>query len=118
MKHTALATVLVATLATPIAAQEETEDGFSLMERGMSLFFRGVMTEMDPALEELKKLMDEAGPAVYSFLQDMGPRLGEILNEVEDWSVYEAPEILPNGDIIIRRKPDAPQPLEEGEVEL
>lgn len=84
----------------------------------MSLFFRGVMTEIDPALEELKELMDDAGPAVHSFLQDMGPRLGEILNEVEDWSVYEAPEILPNGDIIIRRKPDTPQPLEDGEVEL
>ena len=26
----------------------------------------------------------------------------------QDWSAYEAPEMLPNGDIIIRRKPDHP----------
>lgn len=84
----------------------------------MELFFRGMISEIDPALEELKKFMDDAGPAVHNFMLEMGPRLGTILDEVEDWSVYEAPEMLPNGDIIIRRKPDAPKPLEDGEIEL
>ena len=40
----------------------------------------------------------------------MGPALGSILESVEDWSVYEAPEILPNGDIIIKRKPEPETP--------
>ena len=40
---------------------------------------------------------------------EMGPALAEIADKVEDWSRYEAPEILPNGDIIIRRKPDLPE---------
>jgi hypothetical protein len=38
---------------------------------------------------------------------------------VEDWSVYEMPEILPNGDIIIRKKPkdNAPADKETAEEE-
>ncbi|MEE3359624.1 MAG: hypothetical protein VX248_06710 [Pseudomonadota bacterium] len=117
MKQTATALLIALSLSTPVAAADD-EDGFSLMERGMELFFRGMISEIDPALEELKKFMDDAGPAVHNFMLEMGPRLGAILDEVEDWSVYEAPEMLPNGDIIIRRKPDAPKPLEDGEIEL
>lgn len=43
----------------------------------------------------------------------MGPKLRAVLEDVEDWSVYEAPEVLDNGDIIIRRKPDVPEPEAE-----
>jgi len=39
-----------------------------------------------------------------------------VLEEVEDWSQYEAPEVQPNGDIIIRRKPDAPVVTPEEEM--
>jgi hypothetical protein len=44
----------------------------------------------------------------------------DIMDEVKDWSVYEAPEMLPNGDIIIRRKPDAPPPevAPDGAIDL
>jgi hypothetical protein len=66
---------------------------------------------MSPALRDLQGLVEEFGPPMQSFLREMGPALAEILEEVEDWSRYEMPEILPNGDIIIRRKPDAvPEP--------
>ncbi len=78
------------------------------MERGAQLFFEGLMQEMAPAIDELSKLMEEAGPALQSFVAEMGPKLLAVLEEVKDWSVYEAPEVLPNGDIIIRRKPDRP----------
>lgn len=78
------------------------------MERGAQLFFEGLMQEMAPALDDMAKLMEEAGPALQEFVTDMGPKLLGMLEEVEDWSVYEAPEVLPNGDIIIRRKPDMP----------
>ena len=89
-------------------AQEQEERGLSLMERGAQMFMEGIMKEMAPAIDGLEGLADQMGPALRSFAKEMGPKLGEILDEVEDWSVYEAPEILPNGDIIIRRKPEPP----------
>jgi hypothetical protein len=51
-------------------------------------------------------------------MQEMGPALAELAAEVKDWSVYEMPEILPNGDIIIRKKqtedaPETPEALPE-----
>ena len=43
-------------------------------------------------------------------MDEMGPAMIELMDEVKDWSAYEAPEILENGDIIIRRKPQEPAP--------
>lgn len=77
----------------PVSAQED--DGASLMERGARQFLEGLLNEMEPALE-----------GMGAFLDQMGPALADIMAEVKDWSVYETPEILDNGDIIIRRKPD------------
>ncbi|WP_299412033.1 hypothetical protein [uncultured Sulfitobacter sp.] len=104
MKQILAAPLALVLLTVPVKAEEPP----SLMERGAQLFFEGLMQEMAPALEDLTALMEEAGPALQSFVAEMGPKLREVLEEVEDWSVYEAPEVLENGDIIIRRKPDAP----------
>jgi hypothetical protein len=91
-------------------AQEEGEAdrGLSLMERGAQLFMEGILKEMEPALGDMAELGDRVGPALRDFAEQMGPALAKLLDEVEDWSLYEAPETLPNGDIIIRRKPDPP----------
>lgn len=86
------------------------------MERGAQLFFEGLMQEMAPAMDEVAKLMEEAGPALQEFVTDMGPKLLNMLEEVEDWSVYAAPEIQPNGDIIIRRKPQTPKVTPEEQM--
>lgn len=108
MKH-ALPLALMLALAAPAAhAQDEDGDGLSLMERGAQLFMEGILKEMEPAIEEFQGLADDIGPALKQFAEEMGPKLSELLEEVEDWSAYEAPEMLPNGDIIIRRKPDHP----------
>jgi len=107
MRRLALILCLV---AAPAAAQEE--DGPSLMERGMQLFFEGLSQEMEPAFNEFRDLAEQFGPALGDFMQEMGPALGDLMERIDDWSLYELPEILPNGDIIIRRKPDAP-PLDE-----
>lgn len=104
---------LIVALAQPTAAQEQ-EDGRSLMEQGAELFFDGLREELDPALRELRDLAQEYGPAMRDFAVEMGPKLEGIMDEVKDWSAYQAPEILPNGDIIIRRKPD--HPLQEPET--
>ena len=106
--------LLAACLATPTAAEE----GPSLLERGAEMFLEGLLQEIEPALDEMQQFAERAGPAMRDFLKTMGPMLGDVLDQVEDWSVYEAPEILDNGDIIIRRKPDRPEPLPDAEDQI
>ena len=44
------------------------------------------------------------GPALQSFMEEMGPALTDLSAQVQDWSAYEEPEMLLNGDIVIRKK--------------
>ncbi|MCL6283162.1 hypothetical protein M3P21_06415 [Ruegeria sp. 2012CJ41-6] len=99
-----LAIALTAGLAAPVSAQED--EGRSLMDLGAELFLDGLRQEMEPTLQSLLGLADDLGPSMLSFFEEMGPAFADMAQEVKDWSVYEAPEILPNGDIIIRRKPE------------
>lgn len=105
MKQFIAAITALCLTSAPLAAQEAEEgEGFSLMERGMQLFFDGLMQEAEPAFDELRRIMEGIEPALSDFVAEMGPALREVLEEVEDWSNYHPPEILENGDIIIRRK--------------
>ncbi len=110
----------VAMLAvTPGLAQEQDteEDGFSLMEEGARLLFEGLSHEIEPALRDLLGLTKEMEPKLREFAQQMGPALADIMGKIEDLSTYHPPEMLPNGDIIMRKK--LPQEMldlpEEGE---
>lgn len=105
MRHFALTLAAGLALAAPAAAQE-TEDspGRSLMERGAELFFEGFRREMDPALDDLRAWAENMQPALRQFIDEMGPAFAEVLQKIDDLSVYHPPELLPNGDIIIRRK--------------
>lgn len=104
----ALAMISSITLAVPCVAQEGDpgpqnppqtpendafRDGFNLLSEGTKLILRGLSDELAPLIEDLGTMID-------------------------DLNAYHAPEMLPNGDIILRRKvpldPDAPG----GEVEL
>lgn len=107
MRQLAITTATCLCLATGAMAQDS-DRGLSLMERGAQLFLEGILKEMEPALQEFENLADDIGPALQNFARDMGPALTELLQQVEDWSLYAPPEVLPNGDIIIRRKPQAP----------
>ncbi|WP_333713576.1 AAA+ family ATPase [Yoonia sp.] len=121
MKHLVLVPLLVCLSAQPALAQDPQDDGFSLMEEGARLFMRGIMSEMEPAINEMRKTVEELGPAFAEFAQAIGPAFAELLDTVDDIRHYAAPEILPNGDIIIRRKPDAPLWVPDpdtGEIEL
>lgn len=118
MRHLVL--ILALALPAPAIAQE---DGPSLMERGARMFFRGLMEEMDPAMRGLRDLAEEAGPAMESFLQEMGPALIDLFEQVKDFSAYHPPEILPNGDIILRKKTEplpepAPETEDKGQIDL
>ena len=103
-----LALALILPLAAVPARAEEPAPGPSLMERGAQMFLEGMLKELEPAIEDLSGLAEDLGPALQQFAAEMGPKFKELMAEVEDWSAYQAPEILPNGDIIIRRKPDHP----------
>lgn len=120
-KQTLLAGILAsALLAAPVVAQDAApdlpeEETPGLMQRGAEMFLRGLMNEMGPSLREMELA-----------LKDVQPEIRKLLALVDDLRNYQAPERLPNGDILIRRKPDAPPlvapdgptPPKEGEVEL
>ncbi|MGC9418704.1 MAG: AAA+ family ATPase [Rhodovulum sp.] len=98
------ALILAAALALAPATAQEAEsesapggdmrEGMDLLGEGMRLFFRGLSDELEPALRDLAETMQ--------------PAMQKLLEIVDDFDAYELPERLPNGDIIIRRKPDAP----------
>ncbi len=100
MKHTAILGLCGVLALTPAQAQQNDEfsEGMDLLSQGMQLFFEGLMSEMEPALRGLE-------------------------DAINDWGAYHPPEVLPNGDIIIRRRtplevePD-PEPGENGEIDL
>lgn len=88
-------------LAAPLAAQEppSAEEGFDLLGRGARSLLQSLMGELDPALRQMQEGMQGLGP----MLRDLAALLGDVQH-------YEAPERLPNGDVLIRRRPDAPPP--------
>ena len=94
MKRAAL--ILCLALSHSAAAQDEPGQGLNLMEEAMRLFMRGLLQEMEPALDDLRDL-------------------------VAGIDAYHPPEVLENGDILIRRK--TPEELEadppaEGEIDI
>ncbi len=106
----------------PLAPEAEGE-GFSLMEEGMKLVMRGMMEEMQPALDEMGKALEEAGPALQGLGEEIGPKLRQLIALIDDIENYDAPVMLPNGDILIRRNAPlvpkiGPQPGQNGEIDL
>ncbi|CAN0204256.1 unnamed protein product, partial [Chrysoparadoxa australica] len=101
MKQFAMPALVLSLLAAPVAAQQD-DDGLNLMEEGARLFLRGLMTEMETALKELDEVTREMQPLLRDFAVEMGPALADLLEKVEDWTVYHPPEMLDNGDILIR----------------
>lgn len=90
---------LIFALALPVQAQDAPPAGdglFSLMER----LLRDFMSEAEPQLREFERGLTE-----------MEPELNELLDRMRDLTRYHPPEILPNGDILIRRRqPDEGAP--------
>lgn len=123
MKHILAPLALTLALAVPGFAQDaqaDRKEGLSLMERGIRLLFDGLITEMEPALDEMARAMKE--------LEPIARQLVDLIGDVQH---YDPPERLENGDIIIRRKADAPPPpplpapkttppeeVPEGQIEL
>ena len=108
MKHFAL--LLALTLASPALAQ----DSDTPPEGEPLLPFLDRFTERSESM--MRDLLDEIGPEMEALMNDLLPELQRLGEALGGFINYEMPEILPNGDIIIRRKPDAP-PLPEDFLE-
>lgn len=87
----------------PDGTQPDLGEGLSLLQEGAGIILRSLRREMEPALRDLGRDIDAA-------MQAMGPALSDLVAMIGDMRNYHAPEKLPNGDIILRRKtPPAPE---------
>lgn len=105
MKQIILATALALSPIAAVAQSDPPEgdvgEGMQLLSEGAKLVFRGLLGE----------------------LQDLEPEIEEgwetLLEMFDQINLYHAPEVLPNGDIIIRRRiPLVPEEESLGETEL
>ena len=95
MKSVAHIALVACLAATPVAAQEEdgnsdVRDGARKMSEAFELLFKGLSKEMEPLSDAWREMLEDLG----------------------DLPQYEAPETLPNGDIIIRRKRPLPDTID------
>jgi len=97
------------------APQGGMSEGLDLLGQGAQLLFRGLMSEMEPALKDMGKSLSE-----------LEPLLRDLAGKIDSVAEYHMPEVMPNGDIIIRRKeplppppvPEPPTPDPEAEIEI
>ncbi|MFY0692141.1 MAG: AAA+ family ATPase [Paracoccaceae bacterium] len=101
----AIAPLLVALcLATPASAQTDPAQTDPAEPEG-------VPETLEQFAEQMRSLLEGLSDELAPMLEGLNERLRGL-------GSYEAPEILPNGDIIIRRKPPAeaepvPDPMQE-----
>lgn len=94
---------LLVLLSAPALAEEggaSADEGFSLLREGARIVFESMLDQMEPAL---RGMQEDFGMA----LREMEPALRDLAAMIGDLKNYHPPEILPNGDIIIRRKSPA-----------
>lgn len=90
----------------PEAAPSENvtpEEGPGLMERGARMLMQGLLEEVGPQLGEMRDGMGEA-------MREAGPAIRDFLAMIDDLRNYDAPVMLPNGDILLPRRAGAPPP--------
>lgn len=90
----------------PLADAPETpapESGLDLIERGAGIIFENLLREVQPEMEGMARGLDQT-------LDRFAPVFNDLATLMDDIGNYQTPERLPNGDILIRRRPDAPPP--------
>ena len=94
-KSAMIAAALLATTAAPALAEQRRATP--------------VQAETD-TLKELERKADElnevARQTIEDFIKIIGPMIERFSVMIDDLPAYHAPEVLPNGDIIMRRKHD------------
>lgn len=113
-----LATLACLALPLPAAAQdpEPPQDGIAeglgLLNEGARLLWRGLVDEAEPAMRDM---VEGVGPTLDELSRDMAPLLEAMTARIGSLSAYHAPEFLPNGDILIRRRTPLEPPAEAPE---
>ena len=114
MMKRALAPLLFCMTIAPALAEElsptppaDMDQGVNLMQEGAKLLLKGLMANMEPAMQDMGRAITEMQPALNQLLAMMG-----------DVSKYHAPEMLENGDIIIRHKTPAELAPTAPEIDL
>ena len=95
MKHVIFMLMIA---AAPLRAEvtpvpDDAGKGLSLMQQGAELLFNHMLSKVEPELQNMAEALRQAQP-----------KINEILAMIDDIQNYHAPEKLPNGDIIMRRK--------------
>lgn len=110
--------LLAALVALPAAAQDDD----SPLGQGLDRLLENFRRDLDPLLRDFA---EEVEPQLRGLVTEMGPLLATLAELIGDIENYHAPEKLPNGDIVIRRKdpsemlpgPDV-EPAPEGQIDL
>lgn len=89
MRH-CIALLIALGLTTPVAAQE---------------------TPSEPYLEGLNEFADGMRKLLEGFANELEPMMEDLATRLEGLRGYHPPEVLPNGDIIIRKK--TPEEIEQ-----
>jgi hypothetical protein len=87
MRNTLIFALCACLLASPIRAQDAPP-----------------ATLMDKLDEMMQLFRDRVAPKMEEGLQAMEPELRDFMARMQGMVQYHAPEVLPNGDILIRRK--------------
>ncbi|EPX86607.1 hypothetical protein ruthe_01424 [Rubellimicrobium thermophilum DSM 16684] len=108
MRPIAVLSLVLCTVAPPLPAQEAGEGEGSLIAQGAERLLRGLIEEIRPPMEEMAGIGAEMLPTFRLLAREMGPAFVEIIEQIDSIRNYEPPVLLPNGDIVLRRRPDAP----------
>lgn len=100
----AIAALALLPLASPAqdGDPEDIDRGIEQLSEGARTLLRGLMGEVEPRMQDLADALRE-----WDF-QGLG---------IDDLGQYHPPEVLPNGDIIIRRKTPRDTPMDD-EIEI
>lgn len=100
----------------PPSAETPESDGWGRNDSDDSPFERGLESFMQNMLKEAEPHLDRLGRDLGDTLNSLRPVLGDIGNLMDDAKNYQAPERLENGDILIRRRAEAPPPPPVGDT--
>lgn len=79
------------------------------LDRGIENFLNNLLGQAQPHLDRLGRDLGDTLGSVAPVFQDIGKLMDDVGN-------YQAPERLENGDILIRRRADAPPPPPVGDA--
>lgn len=101
---------VLALLLLPTAALAQDEPG--PIREGAGMLLRGLVEEAQPAIDGIAEFGADIGadvlPTFRVLAREMGPAFVDVFGRIDAIENYEGPVLMPNGDVLIRRRADAP----------